>query len=157
MTARHKRRTYSAPRKIARVAAQRVFQRPDQPKRPVILTIGVPQAVAGSDWGCAVQITGLTRSLSRPRFVFGIDAIQALVLALQYAKIVLDASKDEITWIDETGDLGLPLYLPMLPKRHQDRVQRMMDREVERFYKAAKRKAQKREAPRRMRPKSGGD
>lgn len=143
MTSHRKRRTYSAPRKIARVAARRVFQRSDRPNRPVTLTIGVPQAVPGSDWGCAVQITGLTRSLSRPRFVFGIDAIQAHVLALQYAKIVLSASKYQLTWLDETGDLGLPLYVPSLPKRHQDRVQRLVDREVERFYKAAKRKAER--------------
>jgi hypothetical protein len=39
-----------------------------------VLTIGVPQPVPGSDWGCPLQITGLNTSWRRPRYVFAIDS-----------------------------------------------------------------------------------
>jgi hypothetical protein len=107
----------------------------------VTLTIGVPQPVRGSDWGCAVQITGLTRWLSRTRFVFGIDGIQALELAMQYARVNLETSQYDLTWLDATGDLGLPRFLPTLPKAYRDRIERTIEREVHRFYVEATRKA----------------
>ena len=124
------------------MAARRVFQKPGKSKRPVVLTIGVPQPVAGSDWGCAVQITGLDRPLSRPRLVFGVDALQALHLAMQFATVAVETSGHELEWLGEAGDLGLPKFLPnYLPKPQQDRLERLVDRELARFYAATKRRA----------------
>lgn len=119
------------------------------PDRPVILTLGVPEPVPGSDWGCAVQITGLTRELSRPRYVFGVDALQALELALQYAKVTLETSGYELRWLHAMADLGLPRILPMLPQPFQERLERVVDREVLRFYAAVKGSASKRSVTRR--------
>src|SRR5206468_10508368 len=50
-----------------------------------IFTLGVPQAVPGSDWGCPLQITGLNTIWRRPKYVFGIDGLQALHLAMKCA------------------------------------------------------------------------
>ena len=61
-----------------------------------MLTIGVPQPVPGSDWGCALQITGLNTSLRRPRYVFGIDGLQALHLAMTCADLVLESAKPRL-------------------------------------------------------------
>jgi hypothetical protein len=90
-------------------------------KRPVILTIGVPQPVPGSDWGCAVQVTGLDRLLSRPRFVFGIDGLQALQLAIQFASATLETSGYKLEWLGQTDDLGFPRFLPNLSPNVQMR------------------------------------
>ena len=124
-----------------RVAARRVFQKAGKSKRPVVLTIGVPQMV-GSNWGCAVKITGLGPPLSRPRFVFGADALQALHLAMQFASVTLETSGHELEWLGEAGDLGLPKFLPnYLPRPQQDRLERIVDREMARFSATAKRRA----------------
>ncbi len=132
---------YSAPERISRVAARRVFHRSGKSDRPVTLIIGVPQPVTGTDWGCAVQVTGLNRRLSRRRLIFGVDSLQALHLAMQYASAALEGSGYKLEWLGRIGDLGLPRFLPHLPKAQQDRLDRIVEREVARFYAAAKRRA----------------
>ena len=74
-------KSFAAPRTIRRIAARRVFHSTNG--KSVVLTIGVPQPVAGSDWGCALQITGLNTGWRRPRYVFGVDGLQALELAIK--------------------------------------------------------------------------
>jgi hypothetical protein len=131
------RKSFAAPRTIRRIAARRVFQ--SASGRPVLLTIGVPQPVPGSDWGCAVQITGLKTSWSRPRFVFGIDGLQALHLAMKCATAVLTSAKPELEWFGHKGDLMLPKFLPDLPKRQQDRLETIVEREAVKFWKGLER------------------
>ena len=82
-------RSFAAPLTIRRIAARRVFQSANG--KPVVLTIGVPQPVPGSDWVCALQITGLNTNWRRPRYVFGIDGLQALHLAMKCAAAVLES------------------------------------------------------------------
>lgn len=88
-----------------------------------------------------MQVTGLDRSLSRPRFIFGIDGVQALHLAIQFASATLEASPHKLTFLGQAGDLGFPRFLPTLPKPQQDRLERMVERETRRIYAAAKRRA----------------
>ena len=73
----------------------------------------MPQHIPGSDWHCALQITGLNANWRRPRYVFGIDALQALHLLLN------EISRDfEINLkIDCRLDLGLGLTGPQLLNR----------------------------------------
>jgi uncharacterized protein DUF6968 len=142
MTSGRVRTPSSAPQRISRVAARRVFQQSGKSRRPVTLTIGVPQPVPGSDWGCAVQVTGLDRRLSRPRFIFGIDALQALHLAMQFAGATLERSGYDLEWLGQKGDLGFPRFLPNLPQPQRDQLDRMIEREVTQFYAAAKRRGQ---------------
>src|SRR6185436_10846812 len=99
-------KSFAAPRTIRRIAARRVFQSANG--KPVVLTIGVPQPVPGSDWGCPLQITGLKTSWHRPRYVFGIDGLQALHLAMKCADAVLESTKPRLAWLGEEGDLGMP-------------------------------------------------
>ena len=82
---------FAAPRTIRRIAARRVFHSPGG--KPVVLTLGVPQRVPGSDWGCAVQITGLNTSWRRPKYIFGIDGVQALQLAIKCAEAMLESAE----------------------------------------------------------------
>lgn len=108
------RKSFAAPRKIRRIAARRVFQSANG--KSVALTIGVPQPVPGSDWGCPLQITGLNTTWRRPRYVFGIDGLQALHLAMKCADAVLESAQPRLVWLGEKGDLGMPKFLPDLPK-----------------------------------------
>jgi hypothetical protein len=112
----------------------------------------VPQPVAGWDWGCALQITGLKTAWRRPRYVFGVDAIQTLHLAMKHAGVILESAAPKLAWLGEKGNLGMPRFLPDLPKREQDRLKSMVEREAVRFWKGVVR-ASKKKASRRNRLK----
>jgi hypothetical protein len=130
-------KSFAAPPRIRRIAARRVFKAPSG--KPVVVTLGVPQAVPGSDWGCPLQITGLNTTWRRPKYVFGIDGLQALHLAMQCASAVLGSEKRKLEWLGQTEDLGMPKFLPWLPKPQQDRLEAMVEREVTRSLRRAER------------------
>jgi hypothetical protein len=79
----------------------------------------------------------LDRWVSRPRFVFSIDSLQALHLAMQFASATLEESRDQLEWLGQKDDLGLPRFLQNLPKPQQDRLERIIEREVGRVYTVA--------------------
>jgi hypothetical protein len=124
-------KSFAAPRTIPRIAARRVFR---WKGKPVVLTIGVPRPVPGSDWGCALQITGLNTTWRRPKYVFGIDGLQALQLAMKGAAIALDSANLELEFLGQTEWLFIPRFLPDLPKREQARLEAMVEREAIRFW-----------------------
>lgn len=132
-------KAFTAPSTIHRVAARRIFTRPDG--KPVVLTLGVPRRVPGSDWGCALQITGVATPYRRPKYIFGIDALQSLELALHRAGAVLDGVKVPLVWLDGLGTLGMPRFLPLLPeKAEQDRIMLVVEREVARSWARLRRR-----------------
>ena len=148
-------KSFAAPPTIRRIAARRVFKTPSG--KPVVVTLGVPQPVPGSDWGCSLQITGLNTTSRRPRYVFGIDGLQALHLAMKCADAVLQSAKLKLEWLGQTEDLGMPKFLPALPKPHQDRLEKMVEREATKFWRGVERahKAKRSKgANRRKRPKT---
>ena len=147
-------KSFAAPPRIRRIAARRVYKAPSG--KPVVVTLGVPQAVPGSDWGCPVQITGLNTFWSRPRYVFGIDALQALHLAMKCADVVLQTSKQKLKWLGQSEDLGMPKFLPALPKPHQDRLEAMVEREATKFWRSVER-AQKAKTAKRKRARTASN
>ena len=138
-------KSFAAPWTIRRIAARRVFKSPG--RKPIVMTLGVPQPVPGSDWGCALQITGLKTSWRRPKYVFGIDGLQALHLAMKCATAVLESAAPELAWW-EKDKVGMPRFLPDLPKPQQARLQAIVEREALKFWRsvepAHKAKASKR-------------
>jgi hypothetical protein len=130
-------KSFAAPSTIRRIAARRVFQ--STSGKRVVLTIGVPQPVPGSDWGCAVQITGLKPIWRRPKYVFGIDGLQALHLAMKYADATLESAKPELEWFGQKGDLGMPKFLPYVPKPQQARLESLVEREADKFWRDVER------------------
>ena len=130
-------KSFAAPRTIRRIAVRRVFQSANGKR--VVLTLGVPRLVPGSDWGCAVQITGLKTSWRRPRYVFGIDGLQALHLAMQCAGAVLESAKPRLKWLGQSEDLGMPKFLPWLPKPQQERLEAIIERELTKWVHRAER------------------
>jgi hypothetical protein len=142
-------KSFAAPARIHRIAARRVFKTPNG--KPVVLTIGVPQPVPGSDWGCALQITGLNTGWHRPRYVFGIDGLQALHLAMQCAGVELESAKVKLEWLGQAECLGMPRFLPALPKLQQDRLAAMVEREAIRFWRRFERAHKAKTSTRRKR------
>jgi hypothetical protein len=108
------------------------------PGREVVLTIGKPRPDPrpGGDWMCSVLIEGIPNG--RRRRVNGVDAVQALQMAMIYARHELDASGLPLTWLDgEPGDVDLPLPVPSCwGLEFQRKLERYMDREVKRLNNA---------------------
>ena len=139
-------KSFAAPPRIRRIAARRVYRA--QSGKPVVVTLGVPQPVAGSDWGCPLQITGLKTIWRRPKYVFGIDGFQALHLAMQDAGVVLESARQKLEWLGQTEDLGMPKFLPWLPKQQQARLDAIVEREVTRWVRRAERAHKTRQSKR---------
>lgn len=75
--------------------------------------VGIPvkSATEADEWSCAYQIEGLGDG--RVRKAYGVDAIQAMMLALIYVSTALYTSEEyqagELSWENgNPGDLGLP-------------------------------------------------
>jgi hypothetical protein len=85
----------------------------DAERRPVTLRIGMPvqdvKTVDGFAWRCPVEFVGLTKT--RPFSAVGVDALQALTLALFAARARAEAWEREtgghFSWLGEPGH-GLP-------------------------------------------------
>jgi hypothetical protein len=148
------RKSFAAPPRIRRIAARRVFTAPGG--KPVVVTLGVPQPVPGSDWGCPLQITGLNTTWRRPNYVFGIDGLQALHLAMQCAGAVLESANRKLEWLGQTEDLGMPKFLPWLPKPEQDRLEALVEREVTKSLRRAERAYKAKTSKRRTRTRAAG-
>ena len=149
------RSSFAAPRTIRRIAARRVFH--TRSGKEVVLTLGVPQPVPGSDWGCAVQIAGLTASWARPGYVFGIDGIQALHLAMKCADMMLTSARVQLFFLGQSEDLMMPRFFPdVLPKRERERVEAFAERQLEKYVAAAKRRHRRRARVSRRQPHPSG-
>ena len=128
-------KSIAAPRVIRRIAARRQFELPNG--KPVVLTIGVPQPVRASHWVCAMQITGLKTRWRRPRYVPGVDGLQALDLAIRVAAADLESTKPKLAWLGQYGDVGMPKYLPDVSQPDLGRLEAMVQREAEKIWDRA--------------------
>jgi hypothetical protein len=122
------------------IAARRVFETVGRRRRRVVLTIQVPERVGSSEWTCRVRIQGLGGAWERPRAIHGIDALQALQLAVQVAQVALEQSASRLAWLGAPGDLGLPRFIPSLPPPYRARVNAAIDREQRRYAAAQRRR-----------------
>jgi len=86
-----------------------------------------------------LQISGLNTSWRRPKYVFGIDGLQALSLAIQCAGAVLESAKLKLEWLGQTEDLGMPKFLPWLPRPQQARFEAIIERELTKWVRRAER------------------
>lgn len=97
------------------VAERRLEWAGGGPADGVVVRIGrpVPDPEPGGDWLCPVQIVGIHSGAVRA--AYGVDAVQALVLALWMIDIDLRALQREtgltLLWLDQT-DLGFLLRPP---------------------------------------------
>ena len=49
---------------------------------------------------------------------------------MQCADAVLESAKPGLMWVGERGDLGMPKFLPDLPKPQRDRLAAIVEREA---------------------------
>jgi hypothetical protein len=143
--------------------AERTFA-VDRSNDRVIVAVGHPQPDPAGDWRCAFHIEGLDRS--GPFEVHGVDALQALSLAIEGVRNVLDSSGLTLSWEGgEPGDIGIPRMAPMfLPVATRRKIERYIDDQIRAFTRSARRRRMMKETwralvrgiSRRVRPESRG-
>lgn len=84
---------------------------PDGNRTTLTVRIGTParDPEPGGDWYCCFHVTGLGEEQVRPSF--GVDSLQALLLAIYGAKINLEERAADaglrLDWLGQPGYLGL--------------------------------------------------
>jgi hypothetical protein len=77
---------------------------------------------------------GSTTSRIGPRPIFGIDALQTIALAMQYALVTLAAVRPPLSWLGTIGDVGVSKTIPgHLPTTVQNRIEALVQRECQRL------------------------
>jgi hypothetical protein len=83
-------------------------------------------------------------------------SLQALHLAIHCAGAVIESAKLKLEWLGQAEDLGMPKFLPSLPKPHQDRLEAMVEREATTFWRRVERAHTAKTSKRRKRTKATG-
>jgi hypothetical protein len=110
--------------------------------------IGTPER-SGRDWACKLSISNV--GMREPMLVYGVDQMQAILLAFEGLLTTLRNSGTEWRWIHgEKGDIGVPRFVPGgFGRRFASRLESMIDAETRKFATAAERRHYKSLAKRR--------
>jgi hypothetical protein len=114
---------------LGSVIAERRLRVTGRPDLDVRVRLGMPQPLPGASYGdycCPYQIVGVGNE--KVRYAAGVDAVQALELALHILPTELDALRQEypgLGWVDAPdGDYGFSHAVSKLaengPPRHDD-------------------------------------
>lgn len=126
---------------FGRVVAEREYK---VGRETILLQIGTPHRASWkTDFYCPIRLVRAGKpQLKR---VFGIDSVQALMLAFDIAKVLLETSSPKIRWDagEGPGDVGIYRRLTTgLGMDFDKRIERMVDeavlnrsRELERLHK----------------------
>lgn len=75
------------------------------------VALALPTQTADSEWSCEFRIEGLPAEIRET--AFGIDGIQALLMALEGIRVRLAEATHVATWVGgEEGDMGFPAHVP---------------------------------------------
>jgi hypothetical protein len=102
----------------------------------VIVSIGTPRRHPKGDWECWFSIEGRgKRDLQK---VGGVDALQALLLAVECARVTLDKTGRRFKWLENDSDKagsGIPRYVPThLGPLAETRINIAIEREGKRYF-----------------------
>jgi len=119
-----------------RVIASRVLNEIGGSLREIEISFEEPQQTPRGNWECRFLIEGL----SRPQIhsVGGADSLQALLLAVEGARVTLDKTGSRFTWLETDPDkagTGIPRYIPTHKgPRFEARVNQAIERESKSYY-----------------------
>ena len=120
-------------RKLTEVVAARTLYRSVPAKKSSVIRIGKPRKVSEAEWECPFHVSNAGMPLVACGH--GIDALQALVQAIDGCRVFLERSGTTFRWEGgENGDTGVPRFVPaFFGAQFANRLGRIVDREVEKF------------------------
>jgi hypothetical protein len=107
-------------------------------RRKAVVTVRMPVQVGEDEWHCTSQITGMEKAVRG----YGVDAVQALQVALVGIRLELNRAKGRYTWIGgKPGDHGFPhLVMHGLGAVFEDRMEQVIEREITDYVRAERRR-----------------
>jgi hypothetical protein len=123
------------------VIAERRLQPRGARRRTVVVSLGKPRKTKGSeDWECPFRISGA--GIRHVEYGRGIDAFQALTMALEGIRYFLDRASTPLVWAGVLDDhTGFQRVIPLLPERGgTQRIERVVDQEARRRLKQLQRR-----------------
>src|ERR1700736_1528858 len=101
--------------------------------------IGRPEK-SGRDWACKLLISNV--GMKEPMLVYGVDQMQAILLAFEGVLTTLRNSGTEWRWIHgEKGEIGIPRFVPGgFGRRFASRLESIIDAETNKFASSAERR-----------------
>jgi Domain of unknown function (DUF6968) len=122
---------------LGRVVARRNLCEKGAVNATVTVSIGLPRPDRRSrygDWECPYLIEGI--GPAKVGRAGGVDALQALMLAIQCARAMLEHSGRSIFWLDPDLGPDIPELVPSaLGKRFRERVRLSIERETVRAWR----------------------
>lgn len=108
--------------------------------KSITLMLGKPKKEINGDWKCSFLITGL--GTPKVQFGYGVDSMQALLMAIEGMRVTLERSGERIAWAGVDDSSGLPRPLPTyFGSAFAKKVGRMIDNEIEKFALKAQKKS----------------
>src|SRR5262245_33466883 len=95
---------------IFRVLGTRWLTDSRNPRIRALVSLGEPEQVAKQEWRCPYKIRGA--GIRRVDYAYGVDALQALSLAFQGIRALVDSLPHNLGWMGEPMELAFPRTIP---------------------------------------------
>ena len=106
-------------------------------RRKIVVSIGLPRPDPLSkhgDWECAFLIQGVGKS--KVQKTFGVDSLQALMMAIEGVRVGLEQTGRRFFWLDPEIGTDIPLSVPTIwGKQLVERVRLAIERETVRAWR----------------------
>ncbi|HEX2573584.1 MAG TPA: hypothetical protein VH877_28805 [Polyangia bacterium] len=114
------------------IATRALYEEPGGAE--IRVRLGRPEPVSEDEWRCPYRVE-LGPPAARTRYAHGVDAFQALLMALMGIRAALAESERRLSWQGgEPGDAGIPLLVPQyFGLEFSRRMEQLITTEVERF------------------------
>lgn len=123
---------------LGRPIARRTLAEEGVTGRKVVVSIGLPRPDRFSkhgDWECPFLIEGVGES--KVETTYGVDSLQALILAIEGVRVRLEQTGRNLFWLDPNLGTDIPLNVPTVwGKRLVERVSLAIERETVRVWRA---------------------
>jgi len=120
---------------LGRVIARRILGEQGFPKRKIVVSIGLPRPHPRHDWECPFLLEGVGNS--KVQCGYGVDAMQALIIALQGIRFTLKKTGRDLFWLDPKTGAGFPILVhTSFGKEFEDRIGLAIERETVRRWRA---------------------
>jgi len=95
--------------------------------------LGRPEKISDLEWRSVVEI--LRGKKKETQFIYGMDAFQSLIIALEFIGYELDKGGRQITWEGGgPGDTGFPMYFPdVFGRQFSLKLRKIIEVEKQRF------------------------
>jgi hypothetical protein len=122
---------------LGEVIARRMLSEQGVVGRKIVLSIGLPRPdpLKGGDWECPFLIDGVGKS--EVQKAFGVDSLQALIIAIQGIRVGLEQTGRNFFWFDPEIGPDIPVNVPTVwGKQLVKRVRLAIEHETVRVWRA---------------------